>query len=216
MQKDIAMMAENDERIVSSVQHGRTEAFAVLVDRHKDKVYGTIMRLTGDPQAAEELAQETFVRAFRSLRTFRGKARFSTWLVQIAINLVRDHVRERRRSREISLDALLERDEGTSILTEMSASYDPLEELGERDLMERFDVITARAVANIPQLFDWSIPFLKRGGFLLLWKGCSDVPELKKFSEDFRLDYEIFSVPDLFKPISSKFEALRFFKIKSR
>ena len=147
MQKDIAMMAENDERIVSSVQHGRTEAFAVLVDRHKDKVYGTIMRLTGDPQAAEELAQETFVRAFRSLRTFRGKARFSTWLVQIAINLVRDHVRERRRSREISLDALLERDEGTSILTEMSASYDPLEELGERDLMERFEA----ALAKIPQ-----------------------------------------------------------------
>jgi len=73
-------------------------------------VYALVARLTGDSLAAEELAHETFVRAYRGLGRFRGDARFSTWITQIAVHLVRDRIRERQRSKTVSLDALLERD----------------------------------------------------------------------------------------------------------
>ncbi len=78
---------------------------------------------------------------------------------------------------------------------------------------EKFDIITARAVANIPQLLQWSKPLLKGNGFFLLWKGFSDVEELNGIAKELELSYEILSVPDQFKNISKKFEELRFFKI---
>jgi 16S rRNA (guanine527-N7)-methyltransferase len=81
------------------------------------------------------------------------------------------------------------------------------------DFLERFDIITARAVANILQLIKWSKPFLKRNGFLLLWKGYSDLPELESVSKSLNLNYKVITIPDAFKKFSSKFEELCFFKI---
>lgn len=133
------MTVDEDATIVRAVQEGRTDAFAGLVRRHKDRVYGTLMRLTGSPQVAEELAHETFVRAYKGIRSFRGESQFGTWLVQIAIHLARDRVRERRRDRTVSLDELLERDADSPFLTEARPQYDPLTEVSERDLMKRFE-----------------------------------------------------------------------------
>jgi RNA polymerase sigma-70 factor (ECF subfamily) len=147
------MMAQSDETIVSSVQNGQTEAFEVLVDRYKDTVYGMIMRMTGDPQVAEDLAQDTFIRAYRGLSTFRSESRFSTWLVQIAVNLVRDHIRRRRRNRETSLDAMLERDEDAAIFIDKASWRDPLEEISERDLMKRFESALKGIPPNYREVF---------------------------------------------------------------
>jgi RNA polymerase sigma-70 factor (ECF subfamily) len=135
------MIVDRDEAIVRAVLDGRTNSFAELVDRHKDSVYGTLMRLTGDPDVAEELAQETFVRAYRGLGKFRGESRFGTWLVQIAVNLARDRIRERQRQRGrvVSLDELLERDADSPVLAESRPQYDPLAEVSERDLLRRFE-----------------------------------------------------------------------------
>lgn len=100
-------------------------------------------------------------------------------------------------------------------LTKISVMRERIETLTtQSDLREQFDVVTARAVANIPQLYDWSKPFLKRSSFMFLWKGYSDIPELKKFSEDYHLKYEILTVSDLFRKYSPKFEALCLFKIQ--
>jgi RNA polymerase sigma-70 factor (ECF subfamily) len=74
------MNFDPDEAIVRAVQDGQIEAFAGLVDRHKDRVYGMLMRLACDPQVAEELAHETFVRAYQGLHNFRGDSQFGTWL----------------------------------------------------------------------------------------------------------------------------------------
>jgi RNA polymerase sigma-70 factor (ECF subfamily) len=132
------MAAHNDEAIVRAVRSGRTEAFADLVDRHKEGVYGVLMRLTADSQVAEELAHETFVRAYQGLKTFRGESRFGTWLTRIAINLARDHVREMRRSRTVSLDAALEQDPDSLTFAEQ-VHGNPLSEVDARDLLERLE-----------------------------------------------------------------------------
>jgi RNA polymerase sigma-70 factor (ECF subfamily) len=87
---------------------GDTGAYARLVRAHQDAVYGLVCRLVGDPMVAEELTQDTFLKAFRSLSSFRGDARFFTWLYRIAVNVCHDHRASqsaRNRVRESSLDA---------------------------------------------------------------------------------------------------------------
>jgi RNA polymerase sigma-70 factor (ECF subfamily) len=132
-------MTEKDDAIVRAVQTGRTEAFAELVTRHKDKVYAILLRLVRDPDAAEELAQETFVRAWRGLGGFRGESLFGTWLVQIAIHLARDRMRERRRNRTVSLDELLEKSADDSVLMDIRSGRDALSEISDRDMIRRLE-----------------------------------------------------------------------------
>jgi 16S rRNA (guanine527-N7)-methyltransferase len=80
-------------------------------------------------------------------------------------------------------------------------------------LTNKFNIITARAVTSIPLLVEWSKPFLKSDGFLLLWKGVSDINELKEIAEKLSLKYGVLSVSEKLKSLSNKFEDLRFFKI---
>ena len=66
---------------------GDTEAFAALVKQYQKMVHALAFRMTGSLDDAEDLAQETFLRAYQQLDSFRGEAKFSTWLCQIAVNL---------------------------------------------------------------------------------------------------------------------------------
>ena len=132
-------MNESDDSAVRAARAGDTRAFERLVDRHKNRLFAMLVRLTGDAEAAEELAHEAFVRAYRGLARFRGEASFGTWLIQIAVNLARDRVRERRRDRTVSLDALLERDEDSPVFTDSRPGHDALVAVTERDLIRHFE-----------------------------------------------------------------------------
>ncbi len=132
-------MTNNDQTTVKAVQAGDREAFATLVNRHKDRVYGVLLRLMADGQVAEELAHEAFVRAYRGLDGFRGQSQFGTWLIQIAVNLARDHIRARKRSNVVSLDALLEQDTDTAVLEDRRPQYDPLAEISEREMRKQLE-----------------------------------------------------------------------------
>ncbi len=88
-----------DEQIVGLVQNGDTRAFTELVRRHQDAVYAMALRFTGDSKDAEDVGQDVFLKAFRSLPGFKGEARFTTWLYRIAYNLCIDWLRKTRRSR---------------------------------------------------------------------------------------------------------------------
>jgi RNA polymerase sigma-70 factor (ECF subfamily) len=79
---------------------GDATAFEELVERHQRPVYSLIYRMTRNTADAEELAQEVFVRAYRSLRDFRRASGLKTWLFRIAINLSIDHLRRARRAPE--------------------------------------------------------------------------------------------------------------------
>jgi len=83
---------------IQSCLAGDTEAFAALVKQHQKMVYALAFRMTGSLDEAEDLAQETFLRAYRQLDSFRGESSFSTWLCQIAVNLSLNwRARENRR-----------------------------------------------------------------------------------------------------------------------
>ncbi len=78
---------------------GQQRAFAELVRRHQGKVRGLLLRLTSDRTLADDLAQEAFLRAYRGLVGFEGRARFSTWLYRITYNVYLNH---RARVRELA------------------------------------------------------------------------------------------------------------------
>ena len=81
------MAAEHDEReCIRQSREGQAEAFAALVRQHQRMIHALTYRMTGSPAEAEDLAQETFVRAWQHLDSFAGEAKFSTWLCRIAMN----------------------------------------------------------------------------------------------------------------------------------
>lgn len=105
--------ASQVEELVQRSQKGDLAAFDQLVDLYKKKIYNYIARMVNDPVEAEDITQETFVKAFRNISSFRGASTFQTWLYRIAGNLTIDSVRRRkRRSHVYSLDAPLDTDEG--------------------------------------------------------------------------------------------------------
>lgn len=82
-----------------SAQSGiRAEEFDGLVREHQQRIYRVVLSLTRDPDAADTLTQECFLRAYQKRATFRGEASVGTWLVRIAVNLARDHGRNRKRA----------------------------------------------------------------------------------------------------------------------
>ncbi len=99
-------MSRTDEELVASSVAGDRSAFDVLVLRWDRKIQGAIYRLIGSEEDARDLCQEAFLKAYRGLSAFKGEARFSSWLYQIALNLCRDRMRRRRGRTLVSLDAL--------------------------------------------------------------------------------------------------------------
>ena len=85
-----SMFMHEDTPIVEAVRAGDREAFRILVERHQDKVFSVLHRITNDPDRVEELAQEAFMRAYQGIQSFRGESQFGTWLVQIAVYAARD------------------------------------------------------------------------------------------------------------------------------
>jgi RNA polymerase sigma-70 factor (ECF subfamily) len=94
------------------VLDGDRDAYAALVRRHETKVRGLCAALLSDRDEGEDAAQEVFVKAYRSLASFRGDASFSTWLHRIALNRCRDLLRARSRRKTESWDGILEKREG--------------------------------------------------------------------------------------------------------
>jgi RNA polymerase sigma-70 factor (ECF subfamily) len=91
---------EPDPHVIRNAKAGDLQAFESLVRRYQRDVYRFALHLTSDPSLSEDVTQDTFVRAYRFLRRYRGDSRFSTWLFSIARNCVHDEFRRAgRRSR---------------------------------------------------------------------------------------------------------------------
>ena len=90
------MMIIEDQGMVRAVLAGEREAYRRLIEKYQGMVFTAIARIIGSRPEVEDLAQETFWQAYRSLGRFRGESRFSTWLLRIAANKAIDFCRRRR------------------------------------------------------------------------------------------------------------------------
>jgi RNA polymerase sigma-70 factor (ECF subfamily) len=83
---------EIDQQLVARVRQGDQNAFGLLVSKYQRKVQRLLSRLVRDPAEVEDLTQETFIKAYRALDSFRGDSAFYTWLYRIAINTAKNHL----------------------------------------------------------------------------------------------------------------------------
>ncbi len=89
--------ADNDAYLIERALENDIAAFESLVERYQTRITAYAARMLGDVDEAEDVAQETFIKAYRSLDSFRGASSFSTWLYRIATNLCIDRARAKKR-----------------------------------------------------------------------------------------------------------------------
>jgi len=89
-------MQMEELKIIERIQKGDTNAFSYLVTKYQDVVFSIALKVLKNRDEAEEVAQETFIKAFRSISSFRGKSKFSTWLFSIAYNTCITNVRKKK------------------------------------------------------------------------------------------------------------------------
>ena len=93
-------MADDDAELLARIRSGEANEFAELVRRHQAQVFAILHRYERDYQKVEDLAQETFVKAWRFLDRFDGRAPFNHWLSRIALRVALDHLRRQKRVRQ--------------------------------------------------------------------------------------------------------------------
>ena len=88
---------EGERQLVDAARRGDHRAFEALVLKYQDRIFRLIQRMVGGSDAVDDLAQEVFIRAYRSIGDFKGESSLYTWLYKIALNLCRNHYRTRGR-----------------------------------------------------------------------------------------------------------------------
>ncbi len=139
-------MEQNDADLVRQTLCGNTSAYNGLVMRYQRQVYNLAYRMLGNAEDAGDLVQETFLRAYGALASFRQDASFLTWLYKIASNLCIDQLRSRKARSALSLDVELE--EGREPAAD-ARSCSP-EELAIRDSVQE---VVQRAISNLPEKY---------------------------------------------------------------
>jgi RNA polymerase sigma-70 factor (ECF subfamily) len=99
-----AALTKDESVLVTEAKAGSYAAFEDLVNRYEKKIYRLGMNITGNPEDAEDVLQETFLKAFEHLPDFREDARFYTWIVRIAVNEALMKLRKRRASKEVPME----------------------------------------------------------------------------------------------------------------
>lgn len=97
------MIDIEEKRIIKKAVAGSAEAFEQLVLQYQNPIYNLCLRITGNPEDAADMTQESFLKAWRNLESFHFEAAFSTWLYRLASNTCLDFLRSAKRRRELSL-----------------------------------------------------------------------------------------------------------------
>jgi len=91
------MTTNEDIILIDAIKNGDTRAYAQLVDRYKDLVYTLALRMLKHKEEAEEVAQDTFIKVFKSLDKFKGDSKFSTWIYRVAYNTCLDNIKKNKK-----------------------------------------------------------------------------------------------------------------------
>ena len=99
----------NDDTLIAKIRQGDLDAFEQLISRYETKIYTIAYRYMGNYNDASDLAQEAFIRVYRSINSFRGESSFSTWLYRVVTNVCKDEMRRRSRQNTVSMDEMIEK-----------------------------------------------------------------------------------------------------------
>ena len=98
--------APEDQKLVKRAQGGELEAYDELIRRYQERIYATIYHMTANHEDANDLAQETFIKAYQALKSFKGDSSFFTWVYRIAVNKTINFLKQRKNKTHMSLNDL--------------------------------------------------------------------------------------------------------------
>ena len=131
------MSADADHLLIERVKRGEQKAFELLVIKYQRKIERLIGRMVRDPDLIQDIAQETFIRAYRALPQFRGDSAFYTWLYRIAVNTAKKSSVELKRDplvTESALTSLEDEDETSRVENELSDGETPEAVLASKEI----------------------------------------------------------------------------------
>ncbi len=134
-----AVPETSDEVLVARAQEGDPSAFDELVVRYTPRLYGLIYNMTSNHEDTNDLMQDVFAKAYRSIRGFRGRSSFYTWLHQIGLNMTINFVKKRARRHHLSLDDIDSGVQNDKEFLELTASSDPVRETNLVELQRRLN-----------------------------------------------------------------------------
>lgn len=123
------MESINEPAIISRILAGDKEAYTVLIDTYKKPVFNLAYRLTGNYHEAEDLAQDTFVKAYAKLKYFNPQKSFFTWMYSLSLNIIRNHLKKKKRAKFLEID--------NNSAAESSSPERSMIELQEIELLQR-------------------------------------------------------------------------------
>jgi len=126
--------ATQEHALVRRASGGNAEAYGELVQRYQERIYATIYHMTSNHEDANDLAQETFIKAYQALKSFKGGSSFYTWLYRIAVNKTINFLKQRKNRSHLSLNDL-----------DFNAEHDP-------DLVALISDKTPRRDVNLSEL----------------------------------------------------------------
>jgi RNA polymerase sigma-70 factor, ECF subfamily len=138
------VMTWTDEELVARSRTGDMDSFNQLILRWERPIYALAYRVIGQEEDARDVAQETFLRAFRALPGFKGQAKFSSWIYRIALNLCRDWIRRKKRTPVSQLPEDVD-------LSELAAEQEPSESVEDLVARRELSALVEEAMALLPE-----------------------------------------------------------------
>ena len=130
---------DEDADLVERAKNGDTAAFDQLVIKHSPKLYGLVYHMTSNHEDTNDVLQDVFAKAYRSLKRFRGKSAFYTWIYSIAVNMTLNFLKKRNRQRKFSLDDLDSNIQNDKDFIELTAGTTPEHEANLSELQQRLN-----------------------------------------------------------------------------
>ncbi|MCH1497607.1 MAG: sigma-70 family RNA polymerase sigma factor [Akkermansiaceae bacterium] len=131
--------ADTDEVLVARAQSGDTSAFDQLVIRYSPRLYGMIYHMTSNKEDANDLTQDVFAKAYRSLRRFRGRSSFYTWIYAIGTNMTLNFLKKRNRRAAWSLDNLDSGIQNDEAMVDLAHAANPRHQSDLNELQEKLN-----------------------------------------------------------------------------
>ncbi|HUK82795.1 MAG TPA: sigma-70 family RNA polymerase sigma factor [Verrucomicrobiae bacterium] len=130
---------EDDESLVARVQHGEQAAFDELVRRYKERLYATVYHMTSNHEDANDLVQDAFIKAYKSIGSFKRQSSFYTWVYRIAVNRTINFLKRRRNRNHFSLDDVDGSIQTDPDFVELMSHVTPRREVGLTELQARLN-----------------------------------------------------------------------------
>jgi RNA polymerase sigma-70 factor (ECF subfamily) len=143
------MQQHTDQYYIDKILQGDTQAFEVLVERYQSYIYTIVVRMVRVKEEAEEIAQDTFIKAYQSIASFRGESKFSSWLYSIAYRKALDSIRKNKKYKAAELNE--EITEGSIEIIENALTY--IEDKEKKELIQKCILKLPEQEAAIITLF---------------------------------------------------------------